>query len=101
MQSVANTAKRAVVIVGSAIVFGESLGPVKLIGCGIALLGVLMYSIIDSLLHNAARKRKELLESPNYLLLDSQPADCLEALRCMAECVGEGCAKCKNAMCGI
>eukprot|EP00559_Dactyliosolen_fragilissimus_P001025 CAMPEP_0184859508 /NCGR_PEP_ID=MMETSP0580-20130426/4483_1 /TAXON_ID=1118495 /ORGANISM="Dactyliosolen fragilissimus" /LENGTH=391 /DNA_ID=CAMNT_0027356151 /DNA_START=69 /DNA_END=1244 /DNA_ORIENTATION=- len=49
-QSVANTAKRVIVIVGVAIVLGESLDPIKLIGCAIGIGGVLLYSIIDSLL---------------------------------------------------
>lgn len=48
-QSVANTAKRVIVIVGVAIVLGESLDPIKLLGCGIGIGGVLLYSIIDSL----------------------------------------------------
>ncbi len=48
-QSVANTAKRVIVIVGVAIMLGESLDPVKLIGCAIGIGGVLLYSIIDSL----------------------------------------------------
>lgn len=47
-QSVANTAKRVIVIVGVAIVLGESLDPIKLIGCGIGIGGVLLYSIIDN-----------------------------------------------------
>jgi len=49
-QSVANTAKRVIVIVGVALVLGESLDPIKLLGCGIGIGGVLLYSIIDSLL---------------------------------------------------
>jgi solute carrier family 35 protein E1 len=49
-QSVANTAKRVIVIVGVAIVLGESLDPIKLLGCSIGIGGVLLYSIIDSLL---------------------------------------------------
>lgn len=49
-QSVANTAKRVIVIVGVALVLGESLSPIKLIGCSIGIGGVLLYSIIDSLL---------------------------------------------------
>jgi len=49
-QSVANTAKRVIVIVGVAIVMGESLDPLKLIGCGIGIGGVFLYSVIDSLL---------------------------------------------------
>jgi solute carrier family 35 protein E1 len=48
-QSVANTAKRVIVIVGVAIVLGESLDPMKLIGCGIGIGGVMLYSVIDSL----------------------------------------------------
>jgi solute carrier family 35 protein E1 len=48
-QSVANTAKRVIVIVGVALVLGESLDPIKLLGCGIGIGGVLLYSVIDSL----------------------------------------------------
>ena len=48
-QSVANTAKRVIVIVGVAIVMGESLNPMKLIGCWIGIGGVFLYSIIDDL----------------------------------------------------
>merc|ERR1712106_752198 len=54
-QSVANTAKRVIVIVGVAIVLGESLDPIKLLGCGIGIGGVLLYSVIDSLV---AKKSK-------------------------------------------
>lgn len=36
-QSVANTAKRVIVIVGVAIMLGESLDPVKLLGCSIGI----------------------------------------------------------------
>jgi hypothetical protein len=36
-QSVANTAKRVIVIVGVAIVLGESLDPIKLLGCAIGI----------------------------------------------------------------
>merc|ERR1711957_488248 len=49
-QFVANTAKRVIVIVGVAIVLGESLDPIKLLGCGIGIGGVFLYSIIDGLL---------------------------------------------------
>merc|ERR1719258_847960 len=49
-QSVANTAKRVIVIVGVAIVMGESLNPLKLLGCAIGIGGVFLYSIIDKLL---------------------------------------------------
>ena len=48
-QSVANTAKRVIVIVGVAIVMGELLNPMKLIGCSIGIGGVFLYSIIDDL----------------------------------------------------
>jgi solute carrier family 35, member E1 len=48
-QSVANTAKRVIVIVGVALVLGESLDPIKLIGCSIGIGGVLLYSIIDKI----------------------------------------------------
>merc|ERR1711988_1590631 len=48
-QSVANTAKRVIVIVGVAIILGESLDPLKLIGCGIGIGGVFLYSIIDDI----------------------------------------------------
>lgn len=49
-QSVANTAKRVIVIIGLAFVLGESLDPMKLVGCGIGIGGVLLYSIIDQLI---------------------------------------------------
>ena len=48
-QSVANTAKRVIVIVGVALVLGESLDPMKLLGCAIGVGGVFLYSIIDQL----------------------------------------------------
>eukprot|EP00979_Chaetoceros_neogracilis_P017838 scaffold10291_cov293-Chaetoceros_neogracile.AAC.9 len=49
-QSVANTAKRVIVIVGVAMVLGESLDPIKLLGCSIGIGGVLLYSVIDQIL---------------------------------------------------
>merc|ERR1712157_654688 len=49
-QSVANTAKRVIVIIGVALVLGESLAPIKLIGCIIGIGGVFLYSIIDNLI---------------------------------------------------
>ena len=39
-QSVANTAKRVIVIVGVAIALGESLEPIKMLGCGIGIVDV-------------------------------------------------------------
>lgn len=52
-QSVANTAKRVVVIVGSAIVFNESISGLKAAGCFICIAGVFLDSIIDDLLKSA------------------------------------------------
>merc|ERR1712127_291784 len=49
-QSVANTAKRVIVIVGVAIVLGESLDPIKMLGFAIGIGGVFLYSVIDQLL---------------------------------------------------
>jgi len=49
-QSVANTAKRVIVIVGVALVMGEPLGPLKLLGCAVGIGGVFLYSVIDQLL---------------------------------------------------
>jgi solute carrier family 35 protein E1 len=48
-QSIANTAKRAIIILLSAVVLGESLGMLKLIGCAIAICGVFLYSEIDKM----------------------------------------------------
>jgi solute carrier family 35 protein E1 len=56
-QSVANTAKRVIVIIVVALVMKESLTPLKLIGSGIGVGGVFLYSIIDKLV--AARKSKK------------------------------------------
>jgi len=47
--SVANTAKRAVVIVGSAIAFGEDMGLMKSVGCSIAIGGTFLYAIADDM----------------------------------------------------
>jgi len=55
-QSVANTAKRVIVIVGVAIVMGESLDPIKLLGCSIGISGVLLYSVIDDIVAKFAKK---------------------------------------------
>jgi len=49
-QSVANTAKRIIVIVGSALVFQESPSPLKALGCAIGIGGVFLYSCIDQLI---------------------------------------------------
>mmetsp|Transcript_18257 Transcript_18257/g.17589 ORF Transcript_18257/g.17589 Transcript_18257/m.17589 type:complete len:322 (+) Transcript_18257:82-1047(+) len=55
-QSVANTAKRVVVIVGSAIVFNESISGLKAIGCAICIGGVFLDSIIDDIMKPKAKK---------------------------------------------
>jgi len=47
--SVANTAKRAVVIVGSAIAFGEDMGFEKSLGCSVAIGGTFLYAIADDI----------------------------------------------------
>lgn len=56
-QSVANTAKRVIVIVGVAIVLHESLDPIKLLGCGIGIGGVFLYSIIDNIFPPAKKAK--------------------------------------------
>jgi len=45
-QSVANTAKRAIVIIGCAIALGEPLPFIKLLGCLICIGGVMLYSMV-------------------------------------------------------
>ena len=49
-QSVANTAKRVIVMLGTAVVLGELLSPLKVAGCLIGVVGVFVYSVIDSFL---------------------------------------------------
>lgn len=48
--SVANTAKRVIVMVYMAAVTGKSLTDEQKIGAGIAISGVLLYSLIDDIL---------------------------------------------------
>ena len=55
-QSVANTAKRVIVIIGAALAFGESLAPMKIVGCAIGVGGVFLYSIVDQLLPSKAKE---------------------------------------------
>lgn len=57
--SVANTAKRVVVIVGSAIVFNESISGLKAIGCTICIVGVFLNSVIDDLMPKAKPAEKK------------------------------------------
>jgi len=47
--SVANTAKRAVVIIGSAIAFGEDMGFMKTLGCSVAIGGTFLYAVADDI----------------------------------------------------
>ena len=56
-QSVANTAKRVVVIVGSAIVFNESISGLKAIGCAICIGGVFLDSVIDDIMKPSSAKK--------------------------------------------
>merc|ERR1719201_474913 len=53
--SVANTAKRAIIIVGCAIAFGESMAPMKMAGCAIAIGGTFLYAIADDLVKKKAK----------------------------------------------
>jgi len=70
--SVANTAKRVIVIVVVALVMGESLTPLKLIGSGIGISGVFLYSIIDKLVEGRRQKKVAPPEA------DAAPASALE-----------------------
>jgi len=53
--SVANTAKRAVVVVGSALVLGERMNAATSVGCCIAIGGTFLYTVADDL---ASAKRR-------------------------------------------
>merc|ERR1719174_3520134 len=53
--SVANTAKRVIVMLVSAVVFGEELTFEKKVGATVAIAGVFLYSIIDDLLKPKAK----------------------------------------------
>merc|ERR1719393_114255 len=53
--SVANTAKRVIVMVVVAVVFGEELTFEKKLGAAVAIAGVFIYSIIDDLLKPKAK----------------------------------------------
>jgi len=101
-QSVANTAKRAVVIVGSAMVFGESLGLAKLLGCSIALGGVLLYSVIDTLLHKAAQRGKAKRFGRTMAILEMEQDAVGSAITSMVEVVGvaaEDCVRDADGLC--
>jgi solute carrier family 35 protein E1 len=62
--SVANTAKRVVVIVGSAIVFKESISGLKAIGCFVCIAGVFLDSVIDDLLKPKAKPEEPKTKAP-------------------------------------
>lgn len=62
-QSVANTAKRVIVIVASAIIFNEDFSGIKPYGCAICIAGVFVDSIIDDLMK--PRAQPVLVNSPN------------------------------------
>lgn len=55
--SVANTAKRVIVMVYMAAVTGKSLTEEQKIGAGVAIGGVLLYSVIDDLLKSKPKKK--------------------------------------------
>jgi solute carrier family 35 protein E1 len=48
-QSVANTAKRVIIIVGSALVFNEPITKLKAVGCVLCIGGVFVDSVVDDL----------------------------------------------------
>lgn len=54
--SVANTAKRVVVIVGSALVFNEKISTLKAIGCVVCIGGVFIDSLLDASSHGKDKK---------------------------------------------
>ena len=76
--SVANTAKRVFVIVGVALVLGESLNPLKLLGCGIGIGGVFLYSLIDNII---PPKPKEEPTPPANVVLAVSMACCRAAAK--------------------
>ena len=57
--SVANTAKRVIVMLVSAVVFGEELTFEKKIGSAVAIAGVFLYSVVDDLLKKTTDKPKK------------------------------------------
>ena len=57
--SVANTAKRVIVMIVSAIAFNEVLTFEKKLGAAVAIFGVFVYSIIDDLLKKPAADKKK------------------------------------------
>lgn len=57
--SVANTAKRVIVMVYMAAVTGKALTEEQKIGAGVAICGVLLYSVIDDLLKSKVDDKKK------------------------------------------
>lgn len=55
--SVANTAKRVIVMVYMAAVTGKVLTEEQKIGAGVAISGVLLYSVIDDMLKSVGKKK--------------------------------------------
>jgi solute carrier family 35 protein E1 len=55
-QSVANTAKRVIIIIGSAIVFNENISGLKAVGCVLCIGGVFLDSIIDDIMIKIKRE---------------------------------------------
>ena len=55
--SVANTAKRVIVMVYMAAVTGKVLTEEQKIGAGVAISGVLLYSVIDDMLKPSPKKK--------------------------------------------
>ena len=79
-QSIANTAKRVVVIVGCAIVFKEDISRIKAVGCFICIAGVFLDSIIDDILKprdvvlvadSSNATRKQLNQTPKVVDSDT------------------------------
>lgn len=58
-QSVANTAKRVIVIVGVAIALGKPLTFEEQIGSAVSITGVFLYSVADSLFGGKAKDDKK------------------------------------------
>jgi solute carrier family 35 protein E1 len=58
-QSVANTAKRVVVIVACAIIFKEDFSGIKPYGCAVCILGVFVDSVIDDFMKPKVAKKAE------------------------------------------
>jgi solute carrier family 35 protein E1 len=58
-QSVANTAKRVVVIVACAVIFNEDFSGIKPYGCAICIAGVFLDSVIDDIMKPKSDKKQK------------------------------------------